>query len=244
MKTFVLPVVLLLSNLFFASAAKYDCDVSATFQTYDDPNDPLIPTKSDRTWAVGRVQTSYNAVHDKDNDDFTMSSASFDSYSYKKARLGDEEEEKETEAVEEVQQTGGLRGLRRALQELKAGLEYKFIYYFHDLRAIVDVFCTLCRDWDDDDSLAMTIDLEDELSATKVHSRWEAAWCDELQQGGRLALEYATNCKIEIYNCKLSSANPFADGGDEEVAHAVGDGADNIMAEAEKEIAAQKAEAN
>jgi hypothetical protein len=201
--TALLSVLLASTTSFVDSASTYSCKVSASYNVYDDPNDPLIPTSSDRNWATGKIKSSYNAVHSSGND-FTMSSSSFTKFDYSKAMNA------EGEVVQAAATTTALRGSKNEEEAPLGG----FIRWFMRLRALNVLGCRLCSEWDDDDAMSVTVDL-DALDASRTHGRWEKAWCDELQQGGKLVFEYAINCAIELYSCALKSDNPNGDeGGD------------------------------
>lgn len=238
----VSAAVLASTSPFVDASSLYNCKVQGTYQVFDDPNDPLLPTTSEKNWATTKIRSSYNAVHSVHNNDFTMTSSSFDEFDYEQARF---EDGKEVILVQE-EASAALRGTPK---EKEAPLGW-FIMWFFRLRALNVVSCRLCQNWDDDDAMRMTVDLD----TPSTHSRWEAAWCDELQQGGKLVFEYATNCAFELYDCVVTSANPNEEDGAApgdaapleimDIVNAgplvVGAGMEEIQAEAEAEIEAQE----
>ena len=164
----------------------------------------------------------------------------FNSFTYDRIAVADGEGEGESIPAD----ASALRGSKKEEKEHLGFFRY-FRYKF--LNNQNKVSCSLCNQWDDDDALEAAVEL-DALDATATHSRWEAAWCDELRQGGKEVYKYVSDCDITLYACTLASANPNADGGGDapeiKDVHpgplAVGAGIEEIEAEAEAEIAAQE----
>lgn len=125
-----------------------------------------------------------------------------------------------------------------------------------DYRATASAGCKLCHSWDDDDALDAAGDSvieldESSLQGTQAHNRWVAAWCDELQQGGKEVFQDVTECSISLYSCIVTTPNPNGDEEGEGIVDTIDEimesnfalpiheGVEAIQAEADAEIASQ-----
>lgn len=207
--------------------ANYDCKVDGNYDILDDPDDPLLPTTSEQAWAADKLKTSYNAVHSVYNDDFSIDTISVLGFDYDPAQL----------EVDNSKDIIDARFNLRGIEKLRDTILARWVKWRMKLRAKNKVGCWLCSNWDDDDAMRVTVDLD----ATETHSRWEAAWCDELQQGGVLVYEYATDCTIDLYDCTLiPEQTPKDNASNIPGTMTVGAGMEEIQTEAVAEITAQQ----
>lgn len=207
------------------NGASYSCKVDGIYNILDDPNNPLLPTTSQKTWAAGKIKSSYNAVHSVYNNDFTVGNITVVGFDYSPARRLGEDPNQETLIVDSpLPRLRGNRDMSNAAQWIKWRMR---------LRSKNSVACRLCSNWDDDDALRATVDID----ATATHTRWEAAWCDELQQGGVAVFEYAMACTIDLYDCTLITEEaPIANSGITGTAKTVATGMEDIANEAAAEM--------
>lgn len=223
---------LTLASPFGIEGASYSCKADGNYNVLDDPNNPLLPTTSEKAWAADKIKSSYNAVHSVYNNDFTITEITVAGFDYTPARRLEEN------PIQEDVMDPPMPRLRGNMDDATAA---RWIKWRMRLRGNNKVGCRLCSNWDDDDSLSRTVDLD----ATATHGRWEAAWCDELQQGGVAAFEYAMECTIDLYDCTLITDETLPpNSGIIEIARTVESGMEDIANEAAAEMVVQEINQN
>ncbi len=221
--SFLVSALLTVMSLRDTFGTSYDCKVDGNYDIIDDPDNPLLPTITEQEWAASRIKTSFNAVHSVYNNDFTIDTITVQSFDHDPAQL----------AIDDTKDALDILTRLRGSKKKQETTHASWIRWRMRLKAKNKIGCFLCKNWDDDDAMSVTVDFD----AGETHSRWEAAWCDELQQGGVLVFEYSTDCTIDLYDCTLIS---------EEIGvnipgpTTVSDGMRQIKAEVEAEIADQE----